>query len=155
MESRSYDWEQKAPPPFFRSQRAACHCGDTAMSQPDTSESPTIRPTSWLQIRICNLSLLVFLVAIAIVNIQDQGREEPELIALAAGGFLGYGLGGWLGWLWVRRYEPRLGSAALLVLYLVVMAAFFVFATIVYLVAEYAYVNGHLGRFWRILRVAM
>jgi hypothetical protein len=87
--------------------------------------------------------LLVVFVAIAIADIQDHRVHEPFLIAMAAGGFLLYGLIGWLGW-WVAR--GRLGSRLvpiwLFVIYAIAMGALFLVATGVYLVIEYAYRNG-------------
>ena len=80
-------------------------------------------------------------VAVAIVNIQDQRRSEPALLALAAGGFLLYGLMGWVGWRVAQRFESRLGATVLLILYLAVMAGFFLVATVIYLVIEQAYIG--------------
>ena len=87
---------------------------------------PTRRSASWYQPRIWHLGLLVMFVAIAMADIQDQRMHEPALIALAAGGFLLYGLIGWIGW-WAarRRFEARLGPVWLFVLYAVAMGAFF------------------------------
>jgi hypothetical protein len=110
----------------------------------DMSEaSPPPRSPSWYQPRIWHLLLLVLFVAIAIADIQDQRVHEPFLIALAAGGFLLYGLTGWLGW-WVarRRLGSRLGPLWLFVIYAIAMGAVFLVATAIYLVIEYAYRNG-------------
>jgi hypothetical protein len=95
------------------------------------------------RLRIWHLALLVLFVAIAIVNIQDQRASEPALIALAAGGFVLYGLLGWVGWRIARRYQARLGLALLLILYLTAMAGLFLMATIAYLVIEHLYRSGH------------
>jgi len=96
-----------------------------------------------LQFRVWHLALLVGYVAIAIVSIQDQRRDEPALIALASAGFVAYWVLGWLGWRIARRFEVRLGRTLLLVVYLLGMSALFLGATAVYLVAEYAYLVGH------------
>ena len=95
------------------------------------------------RLRIWHLALLVLFVAIAIVNIQDQRASEPALIALAAGGFVLYGLLGWVGWRIARRYEARLGLTVLVILYLTAMAGLFLMATIAYLVIEHLYRSGH------------
>jgi hypothetical protein len=81
---------------------------------------------------------------VAIVNIQDQRRSEPALIALAAAGFVLYGLIGWVGWRLARRLERRLGSVALLAAYLSAMAGLVIVATVVYLVLEHLYLYGDL-----------
>lgn len=94
--------------------------------------------------RVWHLALLVLFVAVAIVNIQDQRVREPALIALACIGFIGYGLLGRLIWRLSRRFEPRLGPSARLVLYLAAMTLLFLVATVVYVTIEYAY---HGGRF--------
>jgi hypothetical protein len=95
-----------------------------------------------MRLRIWHLALLVLFVAIAIVNIQDQRATEPALIALAAGGFVVYGLLGWVGWRVARRFEARLGLTLLLILYLTAMAGLFLMATIAYLVIEHLYRGG-------------
>jgi hypothetical protein len=94
-----------------------------------------------VQFRVWHLALLVLYVAVAIVNIQDQRRGEPALIALAASGFAAYGLLGVLAWRFARRLEGRLGPLPLLTLYLVAMAAMFLVATVTYLVAERLYLG--------------
>jgi hypothetical protein len=107
---------------------------------------PSAPSASWTetpgQLRIWHLALLVLFVAVAIVNIQDQGRGEPALIALASAGFLGYGFLGWLGWRAARGYEARLGPTPRLIFFLVAMAALFLVATMVYLAIEHGYLNG-------------
>lgn len=95
-----------------------------------------------VQFRVWHLWLLTLFVAIAIVNIRDQRRSEPALVALASAGFALYGLLGWGGWCLARRLRPRLGAVPVLVLYLVAMAVFFLVATVVYLVLEYRYLVG-------------
>ena len=97
-----------------------------------------------LQFKVWQLAFLVLFVAVAIVNIQDQRAGEPALIALASAGFVAYGLLGWLGWRFARRFEARLGRTPLLVVYLIATSVLFMVATLVYLVIEYAY---HGGRF--------
>ena len=99
--------------------------------------------------RVWHLWLLALFVAVAIVNIQDQGRSEPALVALAIAGFALYGLLGWGAWLIARRYRARLGTTAALALYLVALAVLFLAATVVYLLIEHAYLVGgfNLARF--------
>ena len=59
----------------------------------DLSSEAVRRPALQLvQFRIWHLWLLALFVAMAIVNIRDQGRSEPALVALAAAGFGLYGL---------------------------------------------------------------
>ncbi len=94
--------------------------------------------------RVWHLWLLALFVAVAIVNIQDQGRTEPVLVVLASAGYVLYGLLGWGGWLVARRFRSRLGPTTALILYLASMAALFVVATIDYLLIEHAYVVGGL-----------
>ncbi len=107
--------------------------------------SPTPRSASWYQPRIWHLALLVLFVALALADIQDQRMHEPLLIALAIGGFALYGLIGWIGW-WVarRRLESRLGPMLLFILYAMTMGAFFLVATVIYLIIEYLYRGGRL-----------
>jgi chromate transport protein ChrA len=112
------------------------------MSRAEPSPEPSPRAASRVQLRVWHLALLVLFVAVAIVNIQDQRREEPVLIALASGGFVLYGLLGRLVWRFGRRFESRLGPATWLALYLVVMAALFLTATVAYLLMEYGYTTG-------------
>lgn len=108
-----------------------------------TPPSPTRLAPSRSRPRIWHLSLLVLLVAVAIADIQDQRIHEPVLVALAVGGFVLYGVIGWLGW-WVarRRLGPRLGTAWLFALYATAMAALFLVATVIYLVIEHVYRAG-------------
>jgi len=98
------------------------------------------RSPNWYRPRIWHLSLLVLFVAIAIADIKDQRVHEPFLIALAAGGFLLYGLIGWLGW-WIarRRLGSRLGPLWLFAIYAIAMGALFLVATAIYLVIEHVY----------------
>jgi hypothetical protein len=106
-------------------------------------ESATPRPARWYQPRIWHFSLLVLFVAIAIVQIQEQRVHEPTLIGLAAGGFVVYGLIGWVGW-WAarRRYGSRVRPAWLFTIYAIAMGGLFLAATAVYLVIEHVYRNG-------------
>lgn len=103
----------------------------------------TLRTCSLLQFRIWHIALLVVYVAIAIVDIQDNRRTEPALIALAAIGFAAYAVVCWLAWHGIRRLERRLGFLAMFTVYLVAMAALFLAATVIYLVLEYAYLRGY------------
>jgi hypothetical protein len=98
------------------------------------------------QFRIWNLALMVVYVAIAIVDIQDQRRHEPLLIALAAAGFAAYGLIVWLGWHYIRRWQARLGSMFAVIVYAVAMGAIYLLAAILYLMAESAYLDGRFSR---------
>jgi hypothetical protein len=112
------------------------------MTHAETPDA-VLRPgRTTVQFRVWHLWLLALFVAVALVNIRDQRRHEPALIALAAGGFVLYGLIGWGAWCLARRLRPRLGTAAALVLHLIAMAALFLVATIVYLVIEHAYFVG-------------
>jgi len=95
------------------------------------------------QLRIWNLALFVVFVAIAIVDIQDQRRDEPVLIALASAGYAAYGLIVWLGWQCKGRLEARLGSMLAVIVYVVSMGALYLAATILYLIAEAAFLDGH------------
>ena len=110
------------------------------------AQSPMRTPRripSWAQLRIWHLALLVLFAAIAIADILDQRMHEPALIALAAGGFLLYGLIGWIGWWTSRRFVARLGPLLLFCLYAVTMAALFLVATAIYLIIEHLYRGGH------------
>jgi hypothetical protein len=80
-------------------------------------------------------------VAIAIVNIQAQRREEPVLIALAIFGFVLYGVLCWLGWRLAQRFENRIGALWTLAVYLSAIAVLFLVATVVYLVLERVYLG--------------
>ena len=102
-----------------------------------TSRSATGRLAG---LRVWHLSLLVFYVAIAIVQIQDQRITEPTLIALASAGFLAYGV---VGWLIAKRIGRRSGSATAIVVYSVAMAVFFLVATLAYVAMENHYRMGH------------
>ena len=94
------------------------------------------------QVRIWHLALLVLYVAIALVDIQSQHLADPVLIALASVGFAGYGFLVWLIWRMVRRFEVPLGRMPLVIVYLIAMTALFLFATVVYLGIERAYLLG-------------
>jgi hypothetical protein len=100
------------------------------------------RLTPWFQIKIWHLAILVAIVALAICDIQSHGRNEPVLRLLAAAGYAGYFFLVWLIWLQVRRFEPALGLTVLLAIFMTAMAAFFLIATVVYLVIECAYLGG-------------
>jgi hypothetical protein len=106
------------------------------------TESSSQRSAGWYRPRIWHLSLLVLFVAIAIVDLRDHRVHEPFLIALAAGGFVLYGLIGWLGW-WIarRRLGGCIGPMWLFAIYAVAMGVLFLVATAIYLVIEYAYRN--------------
>jgi hypothetical protein len=115
-----------------------------------SSESVRRPALPLVQFRIWHLWLLALFVAMAIVNIRDQGRSEPALVALAAAGFALYGLLAWGAWRIARRLRPRLGTIPVLALYLVGMAGLFLVATVVYLRLEYSFLVGGL----RIARLA-
>ena len=97
---------------------------------------------SCVQLKTWHLGLLVLYVAIAIVNVQDQRQTDPALIALASAGLVAYPIIGWLAWQGARRFEARLGSMPVLILYLIAMAGLFLVATIMYLVIENQYLVG-------------
>jgi hypothetical protein len=139
--------------PHFANQIA--HPGARNMTNSGSIRSSTQQTLPWFQIRARHLTLIVFLVAIVIKDIQNQGRTEPPLITLAALGYAGYGLIGWLGWLCARRLQPRLGSMLLVSLYLTAMSAFFLLCTVTYLLVEYAYLNGYLVRLNAFLQGAL
>ncbi len=96
-----------------------------------------------LQFRVWQFGLLVAFTAIAIVDIQGYCRE-PRLIALASAGYAGYALLCWLLWHGLRRFERRLGPVMLVSVYVVVMGAVFLAATVAYLLIEYVYLVGRL-----------
>src|SRR3954453_10513048 len=102
------------------------------MPESRTSIPMTLAGRPFARFRIWHLSLLVFYVAIALVNIRDQRMSEPPLIALASAGLAVYGMLAWLGWLLAHRFEDRLGRMPLLILYLIGMAGLFLFATFLY-----------------------
>ena len=106
---------------------------------PDASPRPG---RSLVQFQVWHLWLLALFVAIAIVNIRDQGRGEPVLIALAVAGFGAYGLLGWGAWHLALRQRPRLGRTTVLAAYLVAMASLFIAATVAYLLLEHAHLVG-------------
>jgi hypothetical protein len=106
----------------------------------------SLRVCPLLQFRLWHLALLVVYVAIAIVDIQDNRRTEPALIALAAVGFAGYAVTCWLAWHGMRRLKHRYGLLPAVIGYIVAMAALFLAATVIYLVLEYAYVTGYWPR---------
>jgi hypothetical protein len=115
------------------------------VSDSSSPASPPQRSASWYQPRIWHLSLLVLFVAIAIIQIQDQRVHEPFLIGLAAGGFVLYGLIGWLGWRTARRrFGSRVGPMWLFVLYAIAMTTLFLVATVIYLIIEHLYRGGRL-----------
>ena len=93
-------------------------------------------------LNVWHLSLLVAFTAIAIRNIQDQRMQEPALIALAAFGFVGYGVLGWFGWIATKGLESKLGRTTRLAVYLVGMSLLFLLATWIYLVLEFRFRNG-------------
>src|SRR5262245_35529476 len=109
-----------------------------SMSESLSPAPPPRRSPSWYQPRIWHLLLLVLFVAIATADIQAQRMHEPFLIALAAGGFLLYGVIGWLGW-WIarRRLGSRLGPLWLFAIYATAMGALFLVATAIYLAIEH------------------
>ena len=84
--------------------------------------------------------------AVAIADIRDHRRAEPFLIGLAGAGFAAYWALGWVGWHFAGWFEARLGPLAVLILYLVAMAALFLAATVVYLMLERRYLTGGLLR---------
>ena len=110
-----------------------------------TASRPVHQSAPLGQLRVWHLALLVLFVAIAIANIQDQRPPTPGLVALAASGFVLYGLLGWAGWRFAHRFEDRLGPTFLLVLYLAAMAVLFLVATLVYVAVEVYETTGRLG----------
>jgi predicted lysophospholipase L1 biosynthesis ABC-type transport system permease subunit len=99
------------------------------------------QPDSSLRFRIWHLCVLTVLVAIAIVNIQDQRVHEPTLIALAIGGFVLYAVLGWGAWRLARRWRSRIGTTTLASLYCTAMAGVFLASTYCYLMIEKTYLG--------------
>jgi hypothetical protein len=125
--------------------------GGVSMTRCAFSISSTLRTYPLLQFRLWHIVILVAYVAIAIVDIKDNRRTEPALVALAAIGFVAYALICWLMWHGLRRLVRRIGAMPALIVYLVAMAGLFFAATVVYLVLEYAYLMGYrlrLGHFF-------
>lgn len=114
------------------------------MTQASSTAAPARGLRLLAQVRVWHLSMLVMFVAIAIVEIKDQGAREPLLVGLAAAGFALYGLIGWVGWHFVSRFEPRLGTIPLRMLYMSFMAALFLVATLIYTGIQIVYLSGHL-----------
>ncbi len=105
---------------------------------------PSIRPgLAFPQLRVWHLGLLVLFVAVAIADIQDHGRREPVLIALATAGYTLYGLLCLGAWRFARRFGSRLKPTALLAVYMVAMAGVFLVATVLYLGIESVYLIGY------------
>jgi len=100
--------------------------------------------SSLCQIRLWQLSVLILLVAVAIVDIRDHGRREPVLVGLAAVGYAGFGLLCWLSWHGFRRFSGRLPRLAVLAAYALSMGVTFLIAVIVYLLIEHVYLGGTL-----------
>lgn len=112
------------------------------MTHAQPFDASTRRSLPLASFRVWHLALLVLFVALAIVNIQAEGRPEPILIGLAAGGFALYGLLGWLGWHATRRLEARLGAIGRLGVYFAAMGLLYLVATVVYLLVEHVYLYG-------------
>jgi hypothetical protein len=113
-----------------------------ALSKPIGHASGRLTP--WFQIKVWHLAVIPVIMALAIRDIQDHARSEPVLLTLAAAGYMVYFLFVWLVWLYVRRFEAWLGLPILLAVFMTAMAAFFLIATVIYLVIEYAYVVGRI-----------
>jgi hypothetical protein len=103
---------------------------------PPVPASPTVSPAS-RGLRIWHFWLLALFVGAAIVNIQDQRVTDRRLIALAAAGFVVYGVLAWFGWRYAQRRFARLSPVALLGLYLSALALLFMVATVSYVTIEY------------------
>jgi hypothetical protein len=112
------------------------------MTQPITPAASIRSAPPAVGFRVWHLWLLSGLVAVAIVNIQDQRRSEPTLIVIVVAGFVLYALLGWGGWRFARRFRTTVGAVPVLAVYFATMAALFLVATIVYLVIEHAYLFG-------------
>ena len=96
-----------------------------------------------LQFRVWQFGLLVALTAIAIVDIQGYCRE-PRLIALASAGYAAYALLCWVLWHGIHKFERHVGPVVLVSVYVVMMGAIFLVATVAYLLMEYVYLGGRL-----------
>lgn len=103
------------------------------------------RRRNWpsLQFRVWQFGLLVAFTAIAIVDVQGYCRE-PRLITLASAGYAAYAFLCWLLWHGLLRFEKRLGPVILVSVYVVLMGAVFLAATVAYLLMEYVYLGGKL-----------
>jgi hypothetical protein len=115
------------------------------VSRPKPTACALWQSMPWFQFRVWQLALLVAIVALVTVDIQNHGRREPILLTLAAGGYAAYFVMVWLSWLFVRRFEARVGRTMLLGLFMFAMGILFLAATIGYLVIEYVYLTR--GRF--------
>jgi hypothetical protein len=100
--------------------------------------------TPWFQIRVWHLALLVLIAALATCDIQTHARNEPALQLLAAAGYGGYFFLAWMIWYHLRRFQAALGLPVLLAVFMTAMAAFFLIATVVYLLIEYTYLVGRI-----------
>jgi hypothetical protein len=100
------------------------------------------RSSAVARFKLWHLVLLVAFVAVAIADIQDHRLTNPVLIGLAGAGFALYAVLAWLGWVFARRFEGKVGQVALIGLYLASMAGLFLCATVAYLVIEHLYLGG-------------
>lgn len=114
------------------------------MNQIPLSSIPARGIRALAQVRVWHMSMLVMFVAIAIMEIKDQGAREPLLVGLAAAGFALYGLIGWVAWHYATRLEKRLGVIPLRMLFMSLMAALFLVATLIYTAIQIVYLTGHL-----------
>ncbi len=112
------------------------------MIQPEPAGA-LLRPGFRLvRFRIWHLWLVSAIVAVAILNIQDQRRSEPILIGLAIAGFVLYAVLGWGIWRFASRFQSTKGTLPVLATYLVTMAVLFLIATVLYLLIEHVYLLG-------------
>jgi hypothetical protein len=111
------------------------------MSHVDSPALAAARPRGGF--RIWHYAVLIVFIAIAITDVQHQHIHDARLLALASGGFALYGLIAAIAWFYVQHFESKIGRSALLIAYCVGMGAFFLFATVCYLMIEYAIVTGH------------
>ena len=87
-------------------------------------------------LRVWRLALLVLSWRSPSRTSRTSAHRPPGLVALAASGFVMYGLLGWAGRRLAHRFEDRIGPTLLLVLYLAAMAVLFLVATLVYVAVE-------------------